>query len=193
MKYEDICDKEECRKYLSESLRNFSSDETRLLLEFTRIAKYKKQTIIPNRFVDKNICIVSNGVVGHFTSSEKLEELVLRFTFVGELLCFYGNSNEQLQAISNCVICFIPQKILDQIANGGKKLNECINQLTLKKLDFEVNLLRAIPEERYKLILKRERCIFMNVPVKFIASYLGITPQALCRIRKRLLLNEHKR
>ena len=42
------------------------------------------------------------------------------------------------------------------------------------------------PEEKYKYLLKNEPHIIQTIPLKYIASYIGITPQALSRIRKRI-------
>ena len=38
-------------------------------------------------------------------------------------------------------------------------------------------------EERYKMLLKESSDIIKRVPLKYIASYLGITPVSLSRIR----------
>lgn len=49
-----------------------------------------------------------------------------------------------------------------------------------------ISLLIKSPEERYLKLLKSTSNIFSKVPQYMIASYLGITPEALSRIRKRL-------
>jgi len=47
-------------------------------------------------------------------------------------------------------------------------------------------LLFLSPEERYLKLMKDRPKVIANVPLKYIASYLGITPEALSRIRKRM-------
>lgn len=187
---EDSYNKEECRKYLSNNLAIFSADEMEILLELTETTKFKRQASISKSFVDKNICIIGKGVVRHYSNMERTGEQTLRFTFTGELLHHYGDTGEQLQTISECIIYTISNEALKQISDCHNKLKKCIDRSTLKKLSFEINMLRTTPEERYKFLLKKGRDIFLNVPAKFIASYLGITPQALCRIRKRHLSSE---
>jgi CRP-like cAMP-binding protein len=48
------------------------------------------------------------------------------------------------------------------------------------------SLLLKTPEERYLKTLKDNRIYFERVPQHYIASYLGIAPESLSRIRKRL-------
>ncbi|MCF0069590.1 Crp/Fnr family transcriptional regulator [Dyadobacter sp. CY261] len=42
------------------------------------------------------------------------------------------------------------------------------------------------PEERYFRLLNKMPEIVQKIPLKYISSYLGITPQSLSRIRKRI-------
>jgi CRP-like cAMP-binding protein len=48
------------------------------------------------------------------------------------------------------------------------------------------SLLFKTPEERYVMLMKDRPKVMANVSLKYIASYLGITPEALSRIRKRM-------
>ncbi len=41
-------------------------------------------------------------------------------------------------------------------------------------------------EERYLNLFKERPNLIKEIPLKYIASYIGITPQALSRIRKRI-------
>nr|WP_295934608.1 Crp/Fnr family transcriptional regulator [uncultured Dyadobacter sp.] len=43
------------------------------------------------------------------------------------------------------------------------------------------------PEERYFRLLSKMPEIVQKIPLKYISSYLGITPQSLSRIRKRII------
>jgi CRP-like cAMP-binding protein len=48
------------------------------------------------------------------------------------------------------------------------------------------NLLTLSPEERYVKLLNENSQLFQKIPLKMLASYLGITDVALSRIRKRI-------
>lgn len=51
------------------------------------------------------------------------------------------------------------------------------------------NLLLKTPEELYLQLMQEKPQIFERVPLKYIASFLGVTPEALSRIRKRVAQN----
>lgn len=49
------------------------------------------------------------------------------------------------------------------------------------------DLLLFTPEERYVNLVKKSQEVLQKIPQKYISSYLGITPQSLSRIRKRIM------
>lgn len=51
------------------------------------------------------------------------------------------------------------------------------------------SLLFESPEQRYQKLVNKKSIILQRVPQYMIASYIGITPEALSRIRKRLSTN----
>lgn len=59
-----------------------------------------------------------------------------------------------------------------------------IEDMFVKKEMREASFLIHTPEERYELMLKYQPHIIKRVPLKYIASYLGITAETLSRIRK---------
>ncbi|WP_256759406.1 Crp/Fnr family transcriptional regulator [Cohnella sp. WQ 127256] len=61
-----------------------------------------------------------------------------------------------------------------------------IEQLFVKKEIRERELLLLSAEERYLRFLEQYEHLMRNIPQYHIASYLGITPVALSRIRKKL-------
>ena len=61
-----------------------------------------------------------------------------------------------------------------------------VEKLYVEKLNREFSLLSETAEERYLKIMKEQRDLFQRLPLKHIASYMGIAPQALSRIRKRI-------
>lgn len=62
--------------------------------------------------------------------------------------------------------------------------NEMLEVLFLQQFEREVDLLTASPEERYFRVLKRSPKLFQEIPAKYIAEYLRMTPETLSRLKK---------
>lgn len=65
----------------------------------------------------------------------------------------------------------------------GRKASE---ELFLKKSQRELSLLSETAEQRYLNLFTEQPELIKEIPLKYIASYIGITQQALSRIRKRI-------
>ncbi|VTQ02504.1 Crp/Fnr family transcriptional regulator [Sphingobacterium daejeonense] len=65
----------------------------------------------------------------------------------------------------------------------GRRASEVLFVL---KTQREISLLKLNAEERYLQLLKEQPHLIQTIPQKYLASYIGITPQALSRIRKRI-------
>ena len=70
---------------------------------------------------------------------------------------------------------------------SGQEIGRLIAEtLFLKKFEREQELLTMTAEERYLNLLNKSPKVIQQIPLKYIVSYIGITPQALSRIRKRI-------
>ena len=64
---------------------------------------------------------------------------------------------------------------------------EDLNAILLNKLlKRNIDLIKYSPEQYYLQMIEEYGITLNYIPLKDIASYLGITPQALSRIRKRI-------
>lgn len=70
----------------------------------------------------------------------------------------------------------------------GRKIAE---KLFIMLTAQNTRLLTLIPEQRYQYIIDNEAWILQKVPQYMIASYIGITPEHLSRIRKKLKDTQH--
>lgn len=67
--------------------------------------------------------------------------------------------------------------------NYGEKVTRLVSQdLFINKQQQQIDLLTKTAKERYLEILDSKKNI-KRIPLKYLASYLGITPQSLSRIR----------
>ena len=94
----------------------------------------------------------------------------------------------EITPLSREVDClYISHESLQQVyahTQSGEKIGRLIAEyLFTRKTHREVALLTQNPAERYRLLLKGEPELLQQVPLKYLASYLGITPETLSRIR----------
>lgn len=78
------------------------------------------------------------------------------------------------------------QEVYKRTKNGniiGRKMAE---NMYLIKSKRELSLLSKTAEERYLNLFSDRPELLKQIPLKYIASYIGVTPQALSRIRKRI-------
>lgn len=175
---------------LSYYLESFSAKELDFILKYSKVIKSKKCSMINNNVFQGNLCIVINGVIRHYSHSRNLKEQTLRFTAAPEILYSYYKESDnceevQMQSISNYALLIIPYEYLKEI-NVDFIFRDFTEKARCQKLEYENFLLRMTPEKRYQEFIKEYKNLLLAVPSKFIASFLCITPQALCRIRKRI-------
>ncbi|HET8736143.1 MAG TPA: Crp/Fnr family transcriptional regulator, partial [Pricia sp.] len=96
----------------------------------------------------------------------------------------------QIQALTETMLWRISQKDLQRVY-GQTKMGDKIGRknaenLFLIKSQRELSLLNKTAEERYLELFSHRPELIRHIPLKFIASYIGVTPQALSRIRKRI-------
>ncbi|MEQ9414852.1 MAG: hypothetical protein RIF39_13530 [Cyclobacteriaceae bacterium] len=54
----------------------------------------------------------------------------------------------------------------------------------VQQIEREIDILTSSPTERYRRVLERSPHLFQEIPSKYIASYLRMTPETLSRLKK---------
>jgi len=92
------------------------------------------------------------------------------------------------EAIKQTVVKSISRAdFLNFINSDAKHLalwNSILGYVILGQLERETDLLTSSPRERYERVLRRSPQLFQEVPHKYIASYLRMTPETLSRLQK---------
>lgn len=93
-----------------------------------------------------------------------------------------------IEAIKTSTLKLISKKaILAFVHSSNEHLlgwNAILQEGLLQSLEREKDLLIASPQERYQRVLARSPRLFQEVPLKYIASYLRMSPETLSRIKK---------
>ena len=77
-------------------------------------------------------------------------------------------------------------ELFDQTSEGNSIGRQIAEQFFIGKQKRELSLLTQSAEERYYSLFTHQPQLIKEIPLKYIASYIGITPQALSRIRARI-------
>jgi hypothetical protein len=103
-------------------------------------------------------------------------------------------TNTNIQALSGSTICTISYPDYNNLLKTGVewyRLGKLIaDTLFLKKCKREKSLLMDSAEDRYNLLLKTYPQIEQLVAQYHIASYLGIKPESLSRIKSLTYINK---
>jgi CRP-like cAMP-binding protein len=142
---------------------------------------------------DKAFFILS-GYLKYFKINELGEEIVIHLyapdNFAASLNGFFmgKKSEETLQAITDCKFLSISKNDLEKLyltnckwQTFGRKLME---SFLIEKEERIIDHLSLTAHDKYLKLIKNQPYILQNVPVKYIASFLGIQPESLSRIRK---------
>jgi CRP-like cAMP-binding protein len=124
-----------------------------------------------------------NEITCYFVSSEN---------FISSFTSFLTNTpaNENISALEDSVIRVISKKDLEELCERVPKMQifrRVIAEnlfITMEKRIFMLQSQSA--HERYENMLKNNPDIILSVPLQYTASFLGITPQHLSRLRKEI-------
>lgn len=121
------------------------------------------------------------------------EEKVCDFAFESDWMTQYKSllnsipSEIGIKALENSVIHYLSienmQKLLIELPKANVIRSSLAEQYFTATSEHANNLANLKAEERYKLLLEKKPYIHQKVPQYHIASYLGIKPQSLSRIR----------
>ncbi len=148
--------------------------------------------IITEGQVERSIYLVESGAVRAFLLTA-LEEQTIRFGYKGSIINSLSSflsgkpSDMYLEAIRKTTVRMMSKERFQQIVYENEESQQqyiaLLELLVTQQIDREIDLLTASPTERLNRVLSRSPNLFQEIPLKYIASYLRMTPETLSRIR----------
>ena len=157
---------------------------------------YKKGSVIlENGKTENELRFLDNGIIREYYATNDKEKNINFYTdpiFITDFSSFTNSTStkkyqESLTDVELRVLC--KEKFLNftNQYNCGKLFIETIFQrIVVNKENEEFNHFVNTAEELYLDIMKTKPNWLLHIPQYHIASYLGITPETLSRIRKRI-------
>jgi hypothetical protein len=147
----------------------------------------------PGRIEDR-LCYLADGVV-RFIVFNGEKESTTDFAFSGQFFSSYSSFITrkpgifEIRPVTRTADCFYItwqdlQEIYTTTSCGEKIGRMAAEQQFIKKSVREVSLLNEHPKVRYLKLLEKQPKWIQEIPLKHLASYLGIAPETLSRIRR---------
>ncbi|PWJ44608.1 Crp/Fnr family transcriptional regulator [Sediminitomix flava] len=160
--------------------------EKKLILNRNEYLKVKGST-------DTNIYYIKSGSLRIFFEDE-FEEQTIRLGYQGNIIGALDSfiteksSDLYIQVLKKTEIWMVSKpSFMSFVHQNEERLKMWIvilEQLIYQQLEREKDILTYSPLERYNRVLKRSPQLFQEIPLKYIASYLRMTPETLSRIKK---------
>lgn len=188
---------QQIKTYLEEIATISEADWAFFTSKLERRVIEKKDVFLKQNAIENHISFIESGVVRLYIPKENPEkEITFGFSFTNQFVSAYDSfltqtpSAYELQALTSTTLLSMSYCDLQDVYKTTQ-IGNLIGRLTAERLFLikskrEQHLLNLTAEERYLKLFKERPELLKIIPLKYISSYIGVTPQALSRIRKRI-------
>jgi CRP-like cAMP-binding protein len=178
---------------------SLTDDEVAATLYFFQEKKYKRNEILLRAGeVAHHVYFVQSGGLHQFYLDEAGNERTCNFTFENEFVTDLESFSQQTRSASSIkaleptvcyqVNCVDLVELLKQSPAVSEFFRIVVERVASESIRRTKNLLSFSPEKQFNELLEQRPDIFQRVPQKLIAQYLGIAPESLSRIKKRMMV-----
>lgn len=176
----------------------FEEEDIRLFLSVFQEKKFKKNTLLLEAGKTAHEAFfVIKGALRQYYINEEGNERVCYFAFENEFLTDLESFSRQIPAtsfiitqeettclVTSCTNLANAMRASENIATFFKVIVENVATESMRRTK---SLLSFSPEKQFLELIQEKPQILQRIPQRYIAQYLGIAPESLSRIRKRLI------
>ncbi len=136
---------------------------------------------------------INSGYARSYFLNDEGEEFTTSLAQTGQMMSSFEGfqkgvkSSENIQALTDCNLLVVTKsdydRIYREVVPWSKFCSGFYERAILQAGERLLDMQRLTASQRYEKLLVNRPEVAMNVPVKHLASYLGIQPQSLSRIR----------
>jgi CRP-like cAMP-binding protein len=176
-----------------------TDEEAALILSYFKEKTYKRNIILlRSGEVAHEVFFVLQGALHQYYIDEAGNERTCNFTFEQDFVTDLESFSQQTLSASSIKTLTesrcLTIRCIDLVAlmKISPATNEffriLIERIAAKSIKRTKALLSASPEKQFLELIDEQPEIFQRVPQRYIAQYLGIAPESLSRIKKRVML-----
>ena len=171
-------------------------DAEEIASTFHPIELKEKEYLLRENEVSDDYVYLGNGLMRTFLYDLEGEEITIDFftenNIVFEITSFFKRvrSEANIQAITKCQGFRISYKELNTLFHNKPAFRDFGRAILVKEFISSQNrnygMINRTAKERYQNLLRTKPQILQYAPLKYIASYLGVTDSTLSRLRKKM-------
>ena len=182
------------RKHFNKYI-TLTNEEFEQCLNYFQLRKFRKhQYILQEGDVSRYENYILKGCTRSYEIDEKGQEHIVQFGiedwWVGDLYSFFTKMPSQLNidCVEDCEVLQVSasnhDKMLGQIPKLERHFRKLITAAYVASIERLYAAMSKSASDRYLEFIKKYPHIEQRVPNHYIASYLGVKPQSLSRIRR---------
>lgn len=158
----------------------------------------KKKTVLTNYgTIEKKVYFINSGIIELAIETHSSEN-ILDFFFPHEAVTCLTSfllqipSYSKMTTLTDCEVEYLNRDEIYAHYSNSLELNKLgrilVEQAYLRKAKRELEFLSKTAEELYLQLIEQHSHYIQQIPINKVARYLGIHPESLSRIRKKVLL-----
>jgi CRP-like cAMP-binding protein len=174
----------------------FSEQEKDCIRPHLKLKELPKQTtLVDLEAVSKEVFFIIKGCLRYYYLTDDGREITgfifQENMFAGSHHSFFSQvpSTQILESIETTTVLSLSYTSLMDLYRLVPKMNELVRKILEHRFAFAQSVIASLiinkPEERYRQLLEQQPELVHRVPLHILATYIGITPVSLSRIRAR--------
>lgn len=182
------------KKFISQYVQLDDTELDDIVNRFKTLTVKKSDFLLNEGTICKDLFFVDDGCLRLYYVNNEIEVSVwfaFKYSSAIDIYSFISEKPSRyfLQAIEDSKILYLPKTELKQLYQTHPKMQEMIRRFwedaILTLIDRFTALQRDTAEQRYLDLLTKPPYI-QKIPQKYLASFIGVTPTSLSRIRKNI-------
>ncbi|GAB3642596.1 Crp/Fnr family transcriptional regulator [Spirosoma arcticum] len=175
------------------------TEADRVLLEafFKPIAVVQHTRLVEPGQVARQLYFINQGYVRVFSTEDNGNEVTSHlncqpgFITAFDSFIHQSPSTTCVECLTDCQLLAISRPNLDQLYLQSQHVAEFSRLIFEQSVSYNEqrakDLVTLTAEQRYLKLLHHQPDIVQNVPLQYIASFIGIKPESLSRIRRQII------
>lgn len=184
------------RKNIETKVSISSSDFEIITSYFKRQLLKKRKDLLRIGETCDELAFICKGALRSYSidarGNEHVVQIALEDYWLADLYSYLNNtpSNIAIEAMEDSEILLIKYDDLDKMCVEIPAMERFFRKLVEKAYSATLQRINSVKsmsaEDRYRNLLQKQPKLLQRVPLIYIASYLGMTPESLSRIRKNI-------